>query len=170
MLLLFVLLPLVEIALFVQIGGWLTLWPTLAIVVVTAVAGSWVVRRQGTRAMADLARAVDEMRDPARPMAEGAMILAAGVLLVLPGFFTDTLGITLLLPFVRALILRRLRARVVHARSGATMGRQHGAGARAGRGGWASGETIDGEYEDVTPGSGPQPTKPQGTLPPDRQH
>ena len=65
---LFVAVPLIEIALFITVGGWLTLWPTLAIVVLTAVIGSWVVRRQGAAALAELQRAMSDLRDPGRPL------------------------------------------------------------------------------------------------------
>lgn len=114
---LFLALPLIEIALFVTIGGWLTVWPTLAIVLGTGILGVWVMRSQGLRAVKDLQSAQAAMRNPLSPMAHSALIMLAGVLLVLPGFFTDTLGLLLLIPPLRRLIIlligARLRARVV---------------------------------------------------------
>lgn len=109
---LFIAVPLIEIALFIQVGGWIGLWPTLAVVVLTAIAGTYLVRRQGLTALNDLRRALEELDNPARPLAHGAMILFAGALLLTPGFFTDTVGILLLIPPVRAAVLRYLAARV----------------------------------------------------------
>lgn len=105
-------LPLVEIALFVTIGAWLGLWLTLAIVLGTAVLGMGVIRQQGVQAGDDLRRALDARRSPGGALAEGAMKVAAGVLLILPGFFTDTCGALLLLPPVRRLLLALLASRV----------------------------------------------------------
>jgi UPF0716 protein FxsA len=108
----FLAVPLIEIALFVTVGGWIGLWPTLGIVVLTAVAGTALVRREGLRAIEDLRRAFERLDDPGRPLAHGALILVAGMLLLTPGFFTDALGLLFLVPAVRAAIFARLAARV----------------------------------------------------------
>lgn len=108
----FVLVPLVEIALFIQVGGWIGLWPTLGIVVVTAMIGTMLVRQQGVRAIAELRGSINALRDPTEPLAHGAMILFAGALLLTPGFFTDACGLALLVPPVRAAVYRWVRARV----------------------------------------------------------
>ncbi|SLN24497.1 phage T7 F exclusion suppressor FxsA [Pseudoruegeria aquimaris] len=109
----FLTVPLIEIALFIQVGGFIGLWPTLLIVVVTAVLGTHLVRSQGRMAMNDMRNSFSEMRDPTEPLAHGAMILIAGVLLLTPGFFTDAVGFLLLFPPFRAAAYRYLRARVV---------------------------------------------------------
>ncbi len=108
----FVLVPLIEIALFIQVGGWIGLWPTLAIVVVTAILGTTLVRRQGVRAIQELRGTINALRDPTEPLAHGAMILVAGALLLTPGFFTDALGFALLIPPVRSAAYRWLRQRI----------------------------------------------------------
>ena len=100
--LLFLAVPLIEIALFIQVGGWIGLWPTLLIVVLTAIAGTYLVRSQGGQAMNQMRRSFDELRDPTEPLAHGAMILFSGALLLTPGFFTDAVGFALLVPPVRA--------------------------------------------------------------------
>lgn len=105
-------LPIVEIALFIQVGGLIGLWPTLLLVILSAMLGSWVIRSQGRRAMADLQKAMQDLSDPARPMAHGALIVLAGILLIIPGFATDLVGLALLVPAVRDLVLRRLAARM----------------------------------------------------------
>ena len=150
---LFIAVPLIEIALFVVVGGWLTLWPTLALVVLSAMLGSWVIRRQGRVAGLELQRAMSEMRDPGRPLAEGAMILLAGMLLVLPGFFTDTLGLLLLIPLIRRVILARMAARIVTVRS-----RSEWRGA-------PSGDTIETEYHEVDSDRQPLPGQSGWTRP-----
>ena len=109
---LFVAVPIVEIALFIQVGGVLGLWPTLAIVILTALAGTALMRAEGRGAMASLQRSLSEGGDPSGPIAHGAMILVAGVLLLTPGFFTDALGLALLLPPVRAALIRFGAARM----------------------------------------------------------
>jgi UPF0716 protein FxsA len=108
----FLLVPLIEIALFIQVGGWIGLWPTLLIVVLTAIAGTLLVRSQGALAMARLRDSFDTLRDPTEPLAHGAMILFSGALLLTPGFFTDAVGFALLVPGVRNLVLREVRKRV----------------------------------------------------------
>lgn len=112
LLLAFIAIPLIEITLFIKVGGIIGLGWTLAIVLLTAVAGTWLVRMQGAMAMASLRGSLQDMRDPREPLAHGALILMAGVLLISPGFFTDTLGILLLIPPVRAAVLRFLSRRV----------------------------------------------------------
>lgn len=114
----FLMVPLIEIALFVQVGGWIGLWPTLAIVVLTAVAGTVLVRSQGAAVLARLRSSFETLRDPTEPLAHGAMILFSGALLLTPGFFTDTVGFLLLVPAVRAWVLReasrRIQIRTLH--------------------------------------------------------
>ena len=111
-------LPIVEIALFIQVGGMIGVWATLALVVLAAVAGMAVIRSQGAHAWLQAQRSLAELRDPSRPLAHGMMLMIAGALLILPGFFTDILGLLLLIPPVRDLVMRRagrrMRVRTVH--------------------------------------------------------
>ncbi len=110
--LLFVAVPLIEIALFIKLGGILGLWATLGIVIATAFLGTWLVRTQGLAAMNQLRGSFSEMRDPSEPLANGAMILFAGALLLTPGFFTDGVGFLLLFPPFRSATFRYFKARV----------------------------------------------------------
>lgn len=110
--LLFLLVPLIEIALFIQVGGLIGLWPTLAIVVLTAVAGTFLIRSQGFAVMNQLRGSIENLDDPTEPLAHGAMVLFAGALLLTPGFFTDALGLSLMIPGVRGKIFRFIRSRV----------------------------------------------------------
>lgn len=113
----FIVVPLTEVALFVQVGGLIGLWPTLGVILATAVAGAMLVRAQGVAVVARLREALEEFGDPVEPAAHGALILLAGALLLTPGFFTDAVGFALLAPPVRAAILARLTERILAARS-----------------------------------------------------
>ncbi len=108
----FIAVPLIEIALFIQVGGAIGLWPTLLIVVLTALLGTILLRNQGIAALGNLQSSFREMRDPTEPLAHGAMILFSGALLLTPGFFTDALGFALLVPAVRSAVFRFVRSRV----------------------------------------------------------
>ncbi|MDF1716561.1 MAG: FxsA family protein [Antarcticimicrobium sp.] len=144
----FLAVPLIEIALFIQVGGLIGLWPTLAVVVLTAMLGTWLVRTQGRTALGQLQRAFSELNDPTEPLAHGAMILVAGALLLTPGFFTDALGFALLMPPVRVAVFRHLRRRVTVARF--DMGGS--AGFRPG----GHGDVVDGDYTEVDPAGRPR--------------
>lgn len=101
-LLMFIGMPIAEIAVFIKVGGWLGLWPTVGMVVLTAVAGTALLRAQG---LAVLRRAQDSLNRGEMPLAEvfdGFCLVAAGVLLLTPGFITDAMGMILLLPPARA--------------------------------------------------------------------
>ncbi len=141
--------PILEIALFIEVGGAIGLWPTLAIVIGTALAGTLLLRAQGREAMTRLQRSLAEGGDPGDPIAHGAMILVAGVLLLTPGFFTDGLGFALLLPPVRAALIRRgAAAMAAGVRSGrVTIVTAGGASGPRGPGrGHADGDVIEGEW------------------------
>lgn len=147
----FLLVPLIEIALFILVGGWIGLWPTLAIVVLTAIAGTALVRSQGAVVLSRLRDSFETLRDPTEPLAHGAMILFSGALLLTPGFFTDTIGFLLLVPAVRARVLsevaKRVRFKTVQM------------GARAGYGPRPQDDVIDGSY---SVDDAPPPNTPSG--------
>lgn len=156
----FLMVPIVEIALFIQVGGAIGLWPTLAIVVLTAFLGTWLVRTQGRTALGQLQRSFSELNDPTEPLAHGAMILVAGALLLTPGFFTDAVGFALLMPPVRVAVFRYLRARVKVA--------QFQMRGRRGQSGDGHGDVIDGEYEELRPDNDPGP--PSGWVDGPKRH
>lgn len=142
--LVFVAVPIIEIALFIEVGGALGLFPTLAIVILTAFAGTVLMRKQGLATLARLQESMQSGGNPAGHLAHGALILIAGVLLLTPGFFTDALGLSFLIPPIRDAVIRWGAARL------------------ATRGGvWVSGnrpagptdrpDTVEGEFEIVEP-------------------
>lgn len=144
--LLFLLVPIVEIALFIQVGGFIGLWPTLGIVVLTAIAGTFLIRSQGSAVLAQLKGSMEGLQDPTEPLAHGAMVLFAGALLLTPGFFTDALGLSLMIPGVRGKIFRFIRSRVTVTRFsyGEQAPRQP-----------QDPTIIDGEFEEVDQPKGP---------------
>ena len=160
LLLLFIAIPLIEIALFIQLGSVLDLGWILLIVVLTAILGSWLVRQQGRGVLVELQRSMSELRDPTEPLVHGAMILFAGALLLTPGFFTDTIGFLLLIPAVRLAAFRWIRSRITLAGGvqGATFRRPEGP-----RPAPRSGDVIDGDYSEVSRGQEAPPSdRPSG--------
>jgi len=150
---LFLSVPLIEIALFIQVGGAIGLWPTLGIVVLTAVIGTWLMRQQGALALSQLRTSFQELRDPAEPLAHGAMILFSGALLLTPGFFTDAVGFALLLPPVRRAAYRWVSQRVV------VQTMTYGEAPARPRP--ARDDVIEGEFEELEP-RGHEPGQPSG--------
>ncbi|WP_412504507.1 FxsA family protein [Roseovarius sp. SYSU LYC5161] len=156
--LLFIAIPLIEIALFIQLGGLIGLGWTLLIVVVTAVLGAAMVRSQGTMEMNRLRRSMADLDDPSEPLAHGAMILFSGALLLTPGFFTDALGFALLIPGVRKAVFAWARKRVnVRAFQ---MGPDGAAGSGPGAHRPPCDRVVDAEFEDIPP---EQPPREEGS-------
>ncbi len=117
---LLLLVPVAEIAVFVQVGSRIGAGMTVLLVVVSAVVGVWLVRRQGLATATRVQAMVARGESPALGMLEGLALLAAGVLLVIPGFLTDIAAFALLIPPLRRGIIRlylrhmRLESGVVH--------------------------------------------------------
>lgn len=112
--------PLAEIAAFVIIGGQIGVLATLGLVVATAVAGSILLRAQGFGLLTRIRNEVDAGRVPARDLVHGVMIMVAGVLLLTPGFVTDSAGLLLFIPGVRDAIWAFLKSRIVVVGAGGT--------------------------------------------------
>ena len=135
----FVVVPLVEIYVLIQVGQAIGGWWTIMLLVVASVLGSLLIRHQGARAWRALTTALRSGRMPARELADGALILIGGTLMLTPGFVTDIFGVLLILPFTRP-VARRLLTAVVARRLIAVPGASgplRGPGARgtyAGRG------------------------------------
>jgi UPF0716 protein FxsA len=105
--------PLAEIATFIVVGGQIGVFPTVALVLATAVSGSILLRIQGFGIMARIKASLDEGGMPGRELVHGFMIMAAGLLLLTPGFITDTIGLLLFVPAIRDLAWSLVRDRVV---------------------------------------------------------
>lgn len=137
--------PLIEIALFVQIGGYIGVWATLACVVLTAAAGALLLRAQAAAVISGIRQAAAEGRNPADQLLHGLLLFAAALLLLTPGFFTDAIGFALLVPSVRSWTIREFGRHVsMQAVQFAS---------RAGHAADAGAETIEGRAEDVFSGN-----------------
>lgn len=143
--LLFILVPFVEIYLLIEIGSEIGAVSTIALVVLTAVIGAWLVRRQGVEALTRVQHNLDQGVLPAMELLEGLFLLVAGALLLTPGFFTDAIGFACLTPPLRRMMItwlaRRRAAQVAAGRSGP---------GRAGSGASARpGQPLEGEFTRV---------------------
>ena len=108
----FVVVPLVEIYVLIQVGQVIGVWWTILLLIADSILGSWLIRREGGRAWESLNSALSSGRMPARELADGALILVGGTLMLTPGFVSDILGMLLILPFTRP-VARRLLTQVV---------------------------------------------------------
>jgi UPF0716 protein FxsA len=174
LLLLFIAVPIAEIALFIEVGGLIGLWPTLATVVVTALVGTTLVRQQGLAALTRARASLERDRFPVEEVLTGVCLLVAGALLLTPGFLTDAIGLALLIPPLRLAIggavvryLERSGRFTVHtAATGPGPGPSAGGGPRRGPDG---SPIIEGEFEEVDPDH-PDPDRPDPDHPdPDRR-
>lgn len=108
---LFILLPLAELALLIQVGQWIGLVWTLAVVVVTGFFGAALARRQGLQAWLAIQRELREGRMPGGTLVDGLLILIGGIVLLTPGLLTDLFGFLLLIPGTRSALKLALRRR-----------------------------------------------------------
>ena len=154
-----VVVPLVEIYVLVQVGQVIGPLPTIALLLVMSVIGAWLLRREGARTWRAFTTAVQSGRVPAKEVADGALVILGGALLLTPGFATDLFGLACVLPPSRA-VLRRLVTGLVTRRLGVAglVGGIAADRARRGRSSVVDGEVVDDGY-------GPPPA-PQRPLPP----
>ena len=109
---LFVAIPLIEIALFIQVGGWLGTLPTIASIIITAAIGTLLVRQQGLSTLKDLQRGPQTQERVTSGLIGGAVILVAGLLLLTPGFFTDAVGFLCLIPQSRQWLGKQVESKM----------------------------------------------------------
>ncbi len=102
-LLFFVLVPVIEVWLLVSVGQRIGALPTLGILIVQAILGGWLMRREGAKAWRALNESINSGRLPGGELLDPVLIVVGGVLVMLPGFFTDIFGLIFLLPFTRPL-------------------------------------------------------------------
>ncbi len=122
--------PLIEIALFILVGDAIGLWPTLGVVVVTALIGSFALRHQGFATLARF-RSVQRPEQTSTVLIEGMLLMAAGLLLVTPGVLTDAIGLALLVPIIRRLAAEKIAAHAVTIVTGQATGRASSSSSRA---------------------------------------
>ncbi len=104
----FVVVPIVEIGLFLQVGSYIGVPATLGLIILTAIAGTMLVRSQGLDVLRKVQNSTNRGEMPVAALAQGLFVLIAGVLLLTPGFATDTLGFALLIPPVREVLAAKI--------------------------------------------------------------
>ena len=122
----YLIVPILELWVLIQVGQAIGVGWTLLLLVADSILGTWLIKREGARAYAALREALQDGRMPHRELADGALIVLAGALMLSPGFVTDVFGVLLLLPFTRpigrrvltALVARRVTTVVAHKRPG----------------------------------------------------
>ncbi len=108
LLLLFILVPLIELYLFMTIGARIGVPATIAIIIATGALGAWLTKLQGLKTLTNFQKATSEGRMPHEEIMDGLMILVAGAVLLTPGFLTDLFGFSLLVPPVRTVVRKTL--------------------------------------------------------------
>ena len=155
--------PIAEIAVFIQVGEEIGVWPTIGLCLATALAGSFLLRQQGLATLNSARIQLDQGKMPVGEMLHGLALMLAGALLLVPGFVTDTVGLLLFVPGVRRWLMGGLLAGLV--KTGAVFTASagfSGPGQRQGQG--RPGGVIDGDYQDITPPN-PDDITPGGTNP-----
>jgi len=154
---LFIVIPIIEIAVLIQVGELLGLWPTIAIVIASAWLGAKYVRQQGLATMQSVQTKMAQGEMPSGEIVTGLMLLVAGILLVTPGFVTDILGLSLLIPNVRQAIAVMVQKRIVLNQAGVGAIFYHNSSTQAGFTQEKSGNVYDHEAQphDFNPHSKP---------------
>ena len=102
----FILIPIIEISLFIEIGSNIGSFNTICLIFLTAIIGVYFVRQQGLSTFQRLANQIQKLETPIQTVGEGLVILLSGVLLITPGFFTDAIGFLGLIPFTRIFFIK----------------------------------------------------------------
>ena len=97
-------LPFVEIAVFIKVGGWIGVWPTILLTLLSSFVGLQLMRHQGLATLVRARAAVQRNEPPIGELLDGLSILLAGFLLIVPGFVTDVLGLLLFVPWIRRVV------------------------------------------------------------------
>ncbi len=153
-LVLLLLLPLVEIIVFIQVGQWIGAGPTILLLVLTTIAGSLLLRRQGLTVLRKAQEMIERGETPVGAVFEGFCVVIGSALLIIPGFVTDFFGILLLIPFLRSILGRWLLERLhqngsLHVRTVWTRTPPPSGGAPSGD--VPNGKIIDVDYHEVKP-------------------
>ncbi|MDQ2781397.1 MAG: FxsA family protein [Actinomycetota bacterium] len=143
--LLLLVVPLLEVVVIIAVGRAIGGWPTFALLLAESAFGAWLVRREGSRSWRGLQEALTSGRMPSRQLADAALVLVGGVLLLAPGFLTDVLGFFLVLPFTRPLARGLLEAAVARRLLAGTVGGWPGGPAGPAGGAGAAGDVIEGQ-------------------------
>jgi len=110
LLIIFIFIPILEIYILLQAGQMIGLGPTLALIILTGIAGAWLARSQGLEILRRIQQETASGHMPAQTLIDGALILVGGLTLLTPGFFTDAIGFSLIVPFTRELWRKAFQA------------------------------------------------------------
>jgi UPF0716 protein FxsA len=138
----FIVVPIAELYVIIQVGQWIGVWPTLLLLLLDAIVGSWLLKHEGRAAWRRFNEALAERRIPAKEVADGFLVILGGALLIAPGFVTDIFGILFLIPPTRALA-RKILTRLTVGRV-AVVGFPGGAMGSFGRGPRGDGQGANG--------------------------
>ena len=131
---LFILIPIIEISLFIEIGSIIGSFYTIILIFVTAIVGVFFVRQQGISTFQKITSQLQNLETPVQTMFEGLVILISGILLITPGFFTDALGFLGLIPFSRIIFIKLVASYIL---------------SRYGKQSHQNENTIEGEFIDI---------------------
>ena len=154
--LLFIVIPIIEIAVLMQVGEVLGAWPTVGIVIVTAWLGAKNVRQQGIATMQSVQNKMATGEMPSDEIVAGFLLMIAGVLLITPGFVTDAFGLLLLVPQFRQVLIKNVQRHMVNKPQGNSQFSYHSAGSfnqqnsteqNQSTSSIDQGNTIEGEFE-----------------------
>jgi UPF0716 protein FxsA len=159
LLLIFVVAPLVELAVIVQVAGVLGVLNTIGLMVLMSLLGAWLAKREGLGVLRRIQASLDRGDIPSREVADGGLILLAGALMIAPGFISDCLALVLLFPPTRALV-RGPVLRIAARRGRVAVMSRVGGGATDWTARWGSGATGGGDVWDVD--SWEEPPRPSG--------
>ena len=119
--LLFILVPIIEIAVLIRVGSIMGFWPTLALMLVMGFVGAWLAKQEGRRTFFEIQRSIASGQMPGNEILEGFLIFMGGLLMLTPGFVTDVVGLWLVFPLTRKmslgvmkrLLMNKIRFKVV---------------------------------------------------------
>ena len=131
---LFILIPIIEISLFIEIGSIIGSLYTIILIFITAIVGVFFVRQQGISTFQKLTSQLQNLETPVQTMFEGLVILISGILLITPGFFTDALGFLGLIPYSRIIFIKLVASYIL---------------SRYGKRSNQNENTIEGEFIDI---------------------
>jgi len=143
----FLVVPIVEIYVLIQVGQVIGALPTVLLLIADSIFGGWLIKREGGRAWAALRGALGEGRMPHRELADGALVVLGGALMLSPGFVTDIVGIALIIPVTRP-FFRRILATLVQRRLITPPTRPSSGGRSSGAPGSGPGQVVPGEVVD----------------------
>jgi len=135
----FILIPIIEIAFIIEVGGFLGFWMTIGLILLTAVIGSYLIRLQGIGVIRRLQNQLGRQEPPVQEIVDGAALVLAGVMLLTPGFFTDMVGFLLLIPPLRQILGRAIKMKMSSFNAASDKGSYH-----------SKDTIIDLEAEDIT--------------------